>query len=54
MFCTEATGATVEHFTAHFSAIALGCSRTELETDFAPGRPPWLAPLLHVLAGSGL
>jgi hypothetical protein len=44
----------VEQFAAHLSAIVFGHSRAELKKDFAPGRPPWLAPLLHVLAGPGL
>jgi len=54
MLRAKTAGAAVEHFAEHFSAIAFGHSRAKLETDFAAGSPPWLAPLLRVLAGSGL
>jgi len=51
MLRAKTAGAAVEHLAEHFSAIAFGHSRAKLETDFAPGRPPRLAPLFHVLAG---
>ena len=51
MLRAKAAGAAVEHFAAHFSAIAFGHSRAKLETDFSSGSPPWLAPLVDVLAG---
>jgi hypothetical protein len=51
MLRTKTAGAAVEHFAAHFSAIAFRHSRAKLETDFPAGSPPWLAPLLDVLAG---
>ena len=51
MLRAKAAGAAVEHFAAHLRAIARSHSRAKLETDFAPGRPPRLAPLFHVLAG---
>jgi len=51
MLRAKTAGAAVEHFAEHFSAIAFGHSRAKLETDFAAGSPPWLAPLVDVLAG---
>ena len=54
MLRAKAAGAAVEHFAAHFSAIAVRHSRTDLKTDLARGCPPWIAPLLRVLAGPGL
>jgi len=51
MLRAKAAGAAVEHFAAHFSAIAFGYARAKLETDFSRGSPPWLAPLVDVLAG---